>query len=145
DVKPSNILLENGVERVKLSDFGLARLVDDASLSQSGLIAGTPMYMSPEQAEGRHVDHRSDLFSLGTVLYTLCTGHTPFRATNTIAVLKRVCEDTPRPIREVNPEIPDWLAAVVDRLLAKNAADRFASAKEVAERSAAFLASSRST
>src|SRR5206468_3906977 len=80
DIKPANILLENGVERVKLSDFGLARAVDDASLTQSGVVAGTPQYMSPEQARGEAVDHRADLFSLGSVLYAMCTGHSPFRA-----------------------------------------------------------------
>src|SRR5881397_453354 len=99
DIKPANILLENGVERVKLTDFGLARAVDDASITQSGVIAGTPEYMSPEQAEGRPVDHRSDLFSLGSVLYALCTGHPPFRASTTMAVLRRVTDYTPRPIR----------------------------------------------
>lgn len=133
DIKPSNILLENGVERVKLSDFGLARAVDDASQTQSGVIAGTPQYMSPEQARGETVDHRSDLFSLGGVLYFMCTGHPPFRADSTPAVLKRVCEDRPRPLRDVNPDIPDWLAAVVERLLAKEAAGRFSTASEVAE------------
>jgi WD40 repeat protein/serine/threonine protein kinase len=133
DVKPANILLENGVERVKITDFGLARAADDASLTQSGIIAGTPMYMSPEQAEGEHVDHRSDLFSLGSVLYTLCAGHPPFRAGSTMAVLKRVCADTPRPLREVNPEVPDWLAAVIARLHAKSPAERYQSAAEVAE------------
>src|SRR5262249_44688558 len=66
DVKPGNILLEDGVQRVKLTDFGLARAADDASISRSGVIAGTPMYMSPEQAKGDHIDHRSDLFSLGS-------------------------------------------------------------------------------
>ncbi len=80
DVKPSNILLENGIERVKLTDFGLARAGDDASLTQSGVVAGTPMYMSPEQAEGEPVDFRSDLFSLGSVLYAMCSGRPPFRA-----------------------------------------------------------------
>src|SRR5262249_45218661 len=83
DVKPANILLENGIERVKITDFGLARAVDDASLTQSGVVAGTPAYMSPEQARGERVDHRSDLFSLGSVLYALCTGHPPFRASGT--------------------------------------------------------------
>jgi serine/threonine protein kinase len=68
DVKPANILLENGVQRVKLTDFGLARAVDDASLTQSGVVAGTPAYMAPEQARGEAVDHRADLFSLGSVL-----------------------------------------------------------------------------
>ncbi len=133
DIKPANILLENGVERVKITDFGLARAVDDASISQSGVIAGTPMYMSPEQAHGQPVDHRSDLFSLGSVLYTLCTGRPPFRAESTMAVLKRVCEEDPRPIREVNSDIPDWLAAIVAKLMAKNAADRFQTASEVAD------------
>jgi WD40 repeat protein len=133
DVKPGNILLENGVERVKLTDFGLARTVDDASLTQSGIIAGTPAYMSPEQADGARVDHRSDLFSLGSVLYTLCTGHAPFRANTTMAVLKRICDDVPRPVREVNPEIPEWLEAVIARLHAKDPADRFQTAAEVAD------------
>ena len=133
DIKPANILLENGVERVKLTDFGLARAADDASLTQSGVVAGTPPYMSPEQAAGRPVDHRSDLFSLGSVLYAMCTGRPPFRAGTSMAVLKRVCEDTPRPIREINPEIPDWLAAIVEKLHAKDPAERFQSAEEVAE------------
>src|SRR6185436_1237719 len=108
DIKPANILLENGVERVKITDFGLARAVEDASVTQSGVIAGTPMFMSPEQANGEAVDHRSDLFSLGSVLYVMCTGRPPFRATTTMAVLKRVIDDSPRPIRESNPEIPAW-------------------------------------
>jgi WD40 repeat protein len=133
DVKPSNILLENGVQRVKLTDFGLARAVDDASLTQSGVVAGTPQYMAPEQARGEAVDHRADLFSLGSVLYALCTGRPPFRASGSMAVLKRVCEDTPRPIREINPEVPDWLVAVIARLHAKDPAARFQSAAEVAE------------
>ena len=106
DVKPANILLENGIERVKLTDFGLARAVDDASLTQSGVIAGTPQYMAPEQARGDAVDPRADLFGLGCVLYATATGHSPFRAKSTLAVLRRVCEDTPRPLREANPEVP---------------------------------------
>jgi hypothetical protein len=133
DIKPANILLENSVERVKITDFGLARAVDDASLTQSGTVAGTPMYMSPEQAEGLPIDHRSDLFSLGTVLYAMCTGHPPFRAGGTHAVLKRVIEASPRPIREVNSEVPDWLADIIARLHARKPDDRFQTAAEVAE------------
>ena len=106
DIKPANILLENGVERVKITDFGLARAADDASLTQSGVIAGTPQYMAPEQARGEPVDHRADLFSLGSVLYAMCTGRPPFRAGGTMAVLKRVCEDTPSPDPRDQPRDP---------------------------------------
>ena len=103
------------------------------SVTQSGTVAGTPMYMSPEQAEGFAVDHRSDLFSLGTVLYAMCTGHPPFRASGTHAVLKRVIDASPRPIREINNEIPDWLCGIIAKLHAKKPEDRFQTAKEVAE------------
>src|SRR6185436_1469643 len=133
DIKPANILLENGVERVKITDFGLARAVADASLTQSGVVAGTPQYMSPEQARGEAVDQRTDLFSLGSVLYAMCTGRPPFRADSNMAVLKRVCDETPSAIRETNPEIPDWLITIVNKLHAKNPAERFQSAAEVAE------------
>jgi hypothetical protein len=133
DIKPANILLEDGVQRVKITDFGLARAMDDASLTQSGFVAGSPLYMAPEQARGEALDHRADLFSLGSVLYTMCTGRPPFRAANTLAVLRRVSEDVPRPIRETNPEIPDWLVAVIEKLMAKEPADRYQSAGEVVE------------
>jgi serine/threonine-protein kinase len=133
DVKPANILLENGIERVVLTDFSLARAVDDASLTQSGVIAGTPQYMSPEQARGEISDHRSDLFSLGSVLYAMCSGHSPFRASSALAVLRRVSDDQPRSIRELNPAVPEELAMVIERLHAKNPGDRFQSASEVAE------------
>lgn len=133
DIKPANILLENGVQRVKITDFGLARAADDASLTQSGVVAGTPQYMAPEQARGEAVDYRSDLFSLGSVLYTMCTGRPAFRADSAVAVLKRVCEEQPRPIPEVNPDIPDWLVGIIHKLMAKSPADRFQSAQEVSE------------
>ncbi len=133
DIKPGNILLENGIERVKITDFGLARAVDDASITQSGVVAGTPMYMSPEQANGEPVDHRSDLFSLGSVLYAMCTGHPPFRAKTTMAVLKRVCDDAPTPVQQVNADIPGWLSDVIGKLHAKKPEERFHTAKEVAE------------
>jgi serine/threonine protein kinase len=133
DIKPANILLENGVERVKITDFGLARTTDDASVSQSGTVAGTPMYMSPEQANGEQVDHRSDLFSLGSVLYVMCTGRPPFRAASTMAVIKRVCDETATPVQQVNPDIPDWLGDIVAKLHAKKPSERFQSAKDVVE------------
>jgi len=132
DIKLANILLEDGVERLTITDFGLARAADDASLTRSGVIAGTPQYMSPEQARGDLVDHRSDLFSLGSVLYTLCTGHPPFRAETSYGVLRRISDDRPRRIREINPEIPEWLCALVERLHEKEAGRRYQTAEEVA-------------
>src|SRR4029077_13464102 len=112
DIKPGNVLLEGGHHKAKITDFGLARAADDASISQSGIIAGTPMYMAPEQALGQKLDQRADLFSLGSVLYQMVAGRPPFRANSTMAVLKRVAEDTPRDIREIIPETPPWLCAI---------------------------------
>ncbi len=133
DVKPANILLEISVEKVMLTDFGLARAIDDASITRTGIIAGTPLYMSPEQARGEPVDARSDLFSLGTVLYTLATGRTPFRAESTYGILRRLTDESPRPLREVSPQFPAWFEMIVHKLLEKSPADRFASATEIAQ------------
>lgn len=131
DVKPANILLENDVERAYLTDFGLARASDDASLTYTGMVAGTPHYMSPEQADGQAIDQRSDLFSLGSVLYFMATGHPPFRADRPMAVLKRTCHDPHRPAWHVNAEIPSALSSIIDRLLEKKPGARFASANEL--------------
>jgi len=134
DVKPANIILEKGIEeRVKITDFGLARTADDASVTESGIVAGTPLYMSPEQAYGEPLDHRSDLFSLGSVLYAMITGHAPFRASKAVAVLNRVCNDTPRPIQEIIPETPKWLSDVIAKLHAKKRDARYSNAYEVVE------------
>jgi serine/threonine protein kinase len=139
DVKPSNILLEDTVERAILTDFGLARAIDDASLTQTGIIAGTPHYMSPEQASGGDIGARSDLFSLGSVLYFMATGHPPFRAPSALAVLHRICREDHRPVRYWNKDIPDHLSDTIDRLLEKKPARRFASAEEVRDRLALLL------
>jgi serine/threonine-protein kinase len=133
DVKPANILLEKGVERAVLTDFGLACAADDVALTRWGIIAGTPEYMSPEQARGEPLSGRSDLFSLGCVLYEMATGVSPFRAASTIATLRRVVDDAPQPMASLNPELPPWFCAVVDRLLQKDPADRFNSAQEVSD------------
>jgi serine/threonine protein kinase/WD40 repeat protein len=132
DIKPGNILLEQGAEqRVKITDFGLARAADDASMTQTGFIAGTPMYMAPEQARGETLDQRADLFSMGSVLYQMTSGRAPFRASTTMGVLKRVAEETPRPIRDIIPEVPAWPCAIIAKLHAKSPEDRFQSAQEV--------------
>jgi serine/threonine protein kinase len=130
DVKPSNILLDEGVDRALLTDFGLARATNDASLTRSGFHPGTPHYMSPEQVRGEAIDARSDLFGLGCVLYAMCTGHPPFRSETSYAVLRRITDDAPRPIRESNSSTPVWLERIVMRLLAKSPEDRYVSAIE---------------
>lgn len=134
DIKPANILIEAGIEqRVKITDFGLARAADDASLTRSGIISGTPMYMAPEQAQGLPLDHRADLFSLGSVLYQMASGRPPFRASTTVAVLRRVADEMPRPIQDIMPSVPDWYCKIVAKLHAKRPEDRIQSAREVAD------------
>jgi len=133
DIKPANILLEKNVDRVMLVDFGLARAADDASLTRTGLVAGTPQYMSPEQACGNPLDARSDLFSLGSVLYALCTGRPPFCAETALAVLRRVTDTQPHSLRDINPVIPEWLEHLIVRLLEKSPDRRISSAQEVAD------------
>lgn len=131
DVKPSNILLDEDVERTLLTDFGLARAEDDACLTRSGFHPGTPHYMSPEQVRGETIDMRSDLFGLGCVLYAMSTGHPPFRADSSYAVMRRITDDSPRPVREINPELPEWLESIVMKLLSKDPTSRFESAEDV--------------
>ena len=133
DIKPANILVEEGNGRVLISDFGLARALDDATLTMSGMIAGTPQYMSPEQACGVAVDERSDLFSLGSLIYALATGRPPFRAETPLAVLRKISESTPRPIQQVNERMPAWLDQIVARLMTKDRTKRIASAGEISE------------
>ena len=131
DIKPGNILMDRGTERVRVADFGLVRVANDVSCTRSGFIAGTPQYMAPEQVKAEPCDGRSDLFSLGSLLYALCTGHAPFRADTIYAVLQRIVHDSPRSIREFNSSIPAWFDEFVQKLMSKNREDRFASADEV--------------
>ena len=141
DIKPGNILLDTSVnDHVKITDFGLARTADDASMTQSGMIAGTPLYMAPEQALGQKLDQRADLFSFGSVLYQMLSGRPPFRAPNTVAVLKRVVEDAPRPIQEIIPEVPQWVSELIGHLHAKDPDQRYSSARDVSEILAQCLA-----
>jgi serine/threonine-protein kinase len=140
DIKPANLLLEGGSAKVKITDFGLARAVDEVGLTQSGVVAGTPEYMAPEQARGEAIDHRADLFALGSVLYALVAGRPPFRGATPLDVLSRVTDEAPAPLRTLNPDVPAWLEALVARLLAKDPAGRFPSAAEVAALLGGYLA-----
>jgi eukaryotic-like serine/threonine-protein kinase len=140
DIKPGNILLEAPSDRVKLTDFGLARAAEDVKLTRTGFVAGSPLYMAPEQARGEEVDHRADLFSLGSVLYEATAGTPPFDGKSPLMVLRRVADETPQSLSAVNTDVPHWLSDIVDKLLAKNPADRYQTAAEVAEVFATELA-----
>ncbi len=132
DIKPANIWLEAPAGRVKLLDFGLARTAGSRSnLTQTSRVIGTPEFMSPEQARGLELDPRSDLFSVGVVLYTMCTGQKPFQGSTVMAVLTALAVDAPRPIQDLNPHTPLPLVELVARLLEKEPAHRPASAQEV--------------
>src|SRR5205823_3478056 len=100
DIKPGNILLEPPQDRVKLTDFGLARVAEDVKLTRTGFVSGTPLYMAPEQAVGEEVDARSDLFSLGAVLYEMCAGQPPFQGNSALAILKQITDVKQKPLRE---------------------------------------------
>ncbi|MFO0843259.1 MAG: protein kinase [Gemmataceae bacterium] len=136
DIKPNNVWLEAvdgpaGEPRVRILDFGLARSQqDDASLTASGVVVGTPTYMAPEQARGQAVDGRADLFSLGCVLYQMLTGDRPFTGANHLAVLASLAIDTPPAPHEVRPDCPRELSDLTMRLLAKRPEDRPESAEE---------------
>ncbi len=135
DIKPGNLWLESPRGRVKVLDFGLARAAsDNTQLTQSGAIVGTPAYMAPEQARSDKVDGRCDLFSLGCILYRMCTGEAPFKGTDTISLLAAIALDVPKPPRQLNPDIPKPLADLILQLLAKKPQERPASARIVAER-----------
>jgi eukaryotic-like serine/threonine-protein kinase len=133
DIKPANILLSKINGQVKISDFGLARPLDNPSMTQEGVLVGTPEYMAPEQVRGETLDYRADLFSLGGVLYTMCAGTPPFGSDVTSKILRRIVDDSPRSLREIARTIPNDLIAIVEMLLAKEPNDRIQSAKELAK------------
>ena len=135
DVKPDNILMMGGGQTVKITDFGIARLdsADDLQKTNAGTVLGTPRYMSPEQAAGLSVDGRSDLFSLGAILYELLTGKKAFDSNNVATLIFQIMHKDPPPIRNLVPEVPVGLQRIVAKLLAKRADHRFQTGQEVAD------------
>ncbi len=132
DIKPANIiLLEN--EQVKVADFGIARIMSSSTKTQTGVIFGTPNYMSPEQVAGKKVDGRTDLFSLGVVLYEMLSGEKPFTAENITALMYAITHNTYTPLPEVAPETPVCCVKIIDKLLQKGVTRRYKSARQLVE------------
>lgn len=132
DIKPSNIIYDKESNQLHLTDFGIARM-QDAHLTQTGQVVGTPSYMSPEQITGKRVDHRSDLFSLGTTMYQLFTGQLPFQADTMATLLYKITMEAPVPIDAMRPDLPIELTQIISRLLKKEASERYQTAEALAK------------
>lgn len=129
DIKPANIMFNPDTDELKITDFGIARLTD-TSRTKTGIVLGTPSFMSPEQLEGRGLDGRSDQFALGVSLYQLLCGQLPFRADSMPRLMQKIATEPHTPIRLIRPELPEALDAIIDRVLAKSADDRYANCAE---------------
>jgi eukaryotic-like serine/threonine-protein kinase len=131
DVKPANIMYEAESDQVKVTDFGIARITD-SSRTKTGMVLGTPSYMSPEQLAGKKIDGRSDLFSLGVMLFQLVCGKLPFEGESMAQLMFRIANDAHPDIRDIRPDVPDCLSAIIDRALAKDAEARYQSGTDMA-------------
>ena len=124
DIKPANLMYDESTDILKITDFGIARLTGSGS-TRTGIVLGTPSFMSPEQLEGRKVDGHSDLFSLGVTLFQLLTGQLPFAADSMTGLMRQIAEVPHPPLRALRPELPACVESVIDRALAKNPEDRY--------------------
>ena len=131
DIKPANIMYDADTNALKITDFGIARLTDGGS-TKTGIVLGTPSFMSPEQLEGRRLDGRSDLFALGVSLYQLTCGQLPFRADSMTALMYKIANDAHTPLKSIRPDLPAAIDQIVNRALAKNPDDRFQTGAEMA-------------
>ncbi len=133
DIKPENIMVTRSGE-VKVADFGLARLIGEGKaleLTEVGITLGTPLYMSPEQVEGRSLDHRSDIYSLGVTCYQMLAGEAPFTGDTALAVALQHLKKQPEPLENVRRDLPAGLCRLVHRMLAKSPEGRFQSARDL--------------
>ena len=131
DVKPANIMI-TADEHAKITDFGIARMASAAVRTQTGMVLGSPKYMSPEQVMGRQTDQRSDIFSLGVMLYEMLTGQVPFMGENINAIMYQTLNATPAPPATLNKAVPDMLNFIVAKALAKGLDDRYHNARDLA-------------
>jgi len=131
DIKPANIMYELETSSVKVTDFGIARITD-SSKTKTGMVLGTPSYMSPEQLAGKKVDGRSDLFSLGVMLYQMVTGQLPFKGDSMAALMYKIANEPHESVKTLNPELPQCLSDIVDRMLDKDMEKRYPRGAEIA-------------
>ena len=132
DIKPGNIMYEPESDQVKVTDFGIARITD-SSKTKTGMVLGTPSYMSPEQLSGKKIDGRSDLFSLGVTLFQLTTGKLPFEGDSMAQLMFRIANEPHPDVRTLNPKLPECLSAVIDKVLLKDAERRYQTGAELAK------------
>jgi len=131
DIKPANIMYEPESDTVKVTDFGIARITD-SSRTKTGMVLGTPSYMSPEQLAGRKIDGRSDIFSLGVTLYQMLAGRLPFEGESMTQLMFAIANTPHPPIREYNPALPAWVDAIIEKSLAKDLEQRYQTGAELA-------------
>jgi len=131
DIKPANIMYEPDSDAVKVTDFGIARITD-SSKTKTGMVLGTPSYMSPEQLAGKKIDGRSDLFSLGVMLFQMACGKLPFEGDSMAQLMFKIANEAHPHIREFNPQVPECLAAIIDKALTKDDAQRYQTGAEMA-------------
>jgi serine/threonine-protein kinase len=132
DIKPANIMYEPESDAVKVTDFGIARITD-SSKTKTGMVLGTPSYMSPEQLAGKKIDGRSDLFSLGVMLYQMSSGRLPFEGDSMAQLMFKIANEAQPDIRGINPQVPECLAAIIDRAMAKDMEQRYQTGAEMAQ------------
>jgi CHASE2 domain-containing sensor protein len=140
DIKPANIMFEPESDSLKITDFGIARITD-SSKTKTGMVLGTPSYMSPEQLAGKKVDGRSDLFSLGVMLYQMLSGSLPFKAESMASLMFKITNEDAPDIKTIRPDIPSELSSIINQALAKNADERYQTGTELSTDLKAFLAS----
>src|SRR6516165_8438593 len=132
DLKPQNVLID-GSDNAYVSDFGLAKSLEESAaiMTRTGEVLGTPRYMSPEQVEGKPCDHRSDIYSLGLILYEMATGDMPFKGDSAFQVMYQRVTQNPKSPKEVNPDLPDYLVRIILRCLERDTALRYQQARDV--------------
>src|SRR5690606_18242602 len=131
DIKPANLMYESENNNIKITDFGIARITD-SSKTKTGMVLGTPSYMSPEQLAGKKVDGRSDIFSLGVTFYQLLTGQLPFQADSMATLMFKIANEAHAPVSLIRPELPACADAIINKSLDKNMDTRYARGADLA-------------